>query len=364
MRIAQVSPLYESVPPRLYGGTERVVSWLTEERVRLGHDVTLFASGDSVTAARLIACSDQGLRLDRHCVDPLVHHMLMMEKVFDRIDDFDIVHFHCDYLHFPWTRRSGEANLTTLHGRLDLVDLPPLYEEFDDMPVVSISDAQRTPLPWLNWQGTVHHGMPVDAYPYRASAGEHFAFLGRVSPEKGLDRAIDIAGRLGRKLRVAAKIERTDRDYFDAVIKPLFRLPHVEFIGEIGERDKGEFLGSARALLFPIDWPEPFGLVMMESMACGTPVVALRRGSVSEVIDDGRSGFICDDLDDLVAAAERIDELDRATCREAFERRFSAARMAADYLTLYQRQLEARVHDGRRDRGRQTVLHPGFGAAD
>jgi glycosyltransferase involved in cell wall biosynthesis len=357
MRIAEVSPLYERVPPRLYGGTERIVSYLTEELVRQGHQVTLFASGDSITTAELAPCCDEALRLNPHCVDPLAHHVLMLEKVFSRVDDFDVIHFHCDYLHFPLSRRFGKPHVTTLHGRLDLPDLPHIYEEFDEMPVVSISDAQRDPLPWLNWQGTVHHGLPPDLYPFCDQPGDYLAFLGRVSPEKGVDRAIEIARRARRPLRIAAKVDRADQKYFEKVIEPLLRQSHVEFLGEIGESEKPAFLGQARALLFPVDWPEPFGLVMIEALACGTPVVAFRRGSVPEVLDNAQTGFICDTIDEAVEAVGQIEQLSRRRCRQTFEERFTAARMASDYLKIFQKQLEAGSHHARGDRGRQAVLH-------
>ena len=356
MRIAQVSPLYESVPPKCYGGTERVVAYLTEELVRLGHDVTLFASGDSVTSAKLVPGAPQALRLSR-CIDPLAHHFRMMEEVFRRADDFDIVHFHIDYMHFPISRRLGIPNVTTLHGRLDIPDLVPLYREFDDMPLVSISDAQREPLPWVDWQATVYHGLPWGLYRLEETPGDYLAFLGRISPEKRVDRAIEIARRAGMELRIAAKIDRVDREYFHEKIEHLFRLPHVTYIGEIGEGEKQEFLGNARALLFPIDWPEPVGLVMVESMACGTPVVAFRGGSVEEIIDDGVTGFVCDDLDQAVAAVDRAAGLSRRCVRDRFEQRFTVTRMACDYLRLYQRLAETSTHNGRDHTGPGTVLH-------
>jgi glycosyltransferase involved in cell wall biosynthesis len=346
MRIAQVAPLFESVPPKYYGGTERVVSYLTEELVRQGHDVTLFASGDSVTSARLAATSRRSLRLDKHCIDQIAHHVLMLERVVQRAASFDVIHFHVDYLHFPYSRRHATPQLTTLHGRLDIPDLVPLYREFRDMPVVSISAAQREPLPFANWLGTVYHGLPHGLYRFRPERGEYLAFLGRIAPEKRVDRAIEIAKRVGLPLKIAAKVDDVDREYFQNLIKPLLRDPLIEYLGEIGEGEKDEFLGDARALLFPIDWPEPFGLVMVESMACGTPVIAFGGGSVPEVIDDGQTGFIVDDLDDAVAAVHRVDELSRRRCREAFEDRFTATRMACDYLDLYSALLEAR-HEGR-----------------
>jgi glycosyltransferase involved in cell wall biosynthesis len=337
MRIAQVAPLYESVPPKLYGGTERVVSYLTEELVRQGHEVTLFASGDSVTKARLVPGCERALRLDENCIDQMAHHIVMLEKVFQHMHDFDAVHFHVDYLHFPLSRRQPITQVTTLHGRLDIPDLVPLYEQFREMPVVSISDAQREPLPWANWQATVYHGLPVDRYRFRAEAGDYFAFLGRISPEKRVDRAIRIAQKIGRPLRIAAKVDDVDKEYFGKVIEPLLRDQLVDFVGEIGEGKKQEFLGNAYALLFPIDWPEPFGLVMIEAMACGTPVIAYRSGAVPEVIDEGQTGFIVNGLKDAMAAARKIPELSRARCREIFEQRFTSRRMASDYLQVYER---------------------------
>jgi glycosyltransferase involved in cell wall biosynthesis len=337
MRIAQVAPLYESVPPKYYGGTERVVSWLTEELVRQGHEVTLFASGDSQTMARLVACCRRALRLDKNCVDRTAHHVLMMEQVFKASHEFDIIHFHIDYPHYPLSRRMRTPHVTTLHGRLDIPDLNGLYREFRDMPVVSISDAQREPLPWINWQGTVYHGLPPDMYRFRPEPGGYLAFLGRISPEKRVDRAIEIAKRVGIPLRIAAKVDTVDSDYFRSVIEPLLHDPLVEFVGEIDDGEKVEFLGNAHALLFPIDWAEPFGLVMIEAMACGTPVVAYRRGSVPEVVQEGRTGFVVEQLEDAVGAVRRVPTLCRQRCREVFERRFTSARMATDYLRIYER---------------------------
>jgi glycosyltransferase involved in cell wall biosynthesis len=334
LRIAQVAPLHESVPPRLYGGTERIVSYLTEELVAVGHDVTLFASGDSRTSARLIEGCPRALRLARH-TDTLALHLAMVEQVARRQCDFDLVHWHIDYLHFPVSRRERYRHVTTLHGRLDIPDILPVFARFADLPVVSISDAQRAPLPDVAWQGTVHHGFPTQLYRYEPARGSYLAFLGRISPEKRLDRAIEIARRTGYRLRVAAKIDRVDRDYYLRDIAPLLRQPHVEYLGEIGEDDKQELLGGALALVFPIDWPEPFGMVMVEAMACGTPVIAYRGGSVAEVIDDGVTGFVCDDLAQAVSAVDRVHELSRAMCRRAFEQRFAAARMASDYTAIY-----------------------------
>lgn len=337
MRIAQVAPLYESVPPRYYGGTERVVSWLTEKLVAFGHDVTLFASGDSVTNAQLVKSCKRALRLDRECVDPLAHHVLMIEEVFSRAQDFDIIHFHSDYLHFPYSRREKVPCLTTLHGRLDLPDLVPLYKEFREVPLVSISDAQREPLSWVNWVGRVHHGMAIHELPLCEEPGDYLAFLGRVSPEKGVDRAIEIAIRAGRKLKIAAKVDRADRDYYQEKVKPLLKHPLIEFIGEIGNSEKAEFLGNASALLFPINWPEPFGLVMIEAMACGTPVIAYPRGSVPEIMLDGVTGFVVQDVEEAVAAVKKVDKIKRRACREYFELNFSDDRMARDYVNLYKK---------------------------
>src|SRR5579871_4997279 len=335
MRIAQVAPLYESVPPRYYGGTERVVSWLTEKLVALGHDVTLFASGDSVTNASLVPGCKQALRLDTQCVDPIVHHVLMMEEVFSRAEEFDLIHFHVDYLHFSLSRRCRIPCLTTLHGRLDLPDLVPLYREFREVPLVSISDAQQRPLPWVNWLGTVHHGLPPDSLSIHDSEGRYLAFLGRTSPEKGLDEVIEIAIRSNMPLKIAAKVDRADQKYFETVIKPLLCHPLIEFIGEIGHSEKNEFLGNAAALLFPIQWPEPFGLVMIEAMACGTPTIAYPCGSVPEIILDGVAGFLVHNVDEAVDAVKRIGEIDRRECRKHFDLNFTDDRMARDYLNIY-----------------------------
>ncbi|HZS16845.1 MAG TPA: glycosyltransferase family 4 protein [Candidatus Udaeobacter sp.] len=342
MRIAQVAPLFESVPPKYYGGTERVVSYLTEELIRQGHEVTLFASGDSETKARLVAACRRSLRLDKHCVDQLAHQILMLERVFQRAAEFDVIHFHVDYLHFPLSRRQSVPDVTTLHGRLDIPDLIPLYQEFRDMPVISISDGQRSPLPWANWQATVYHGIPTELYRFRVEAGTYLAFLGRISPEKRADRAIEIAKRVQIPLKIAAKVDRVDADYFETVVEPLLRDPFVEFVGEIGDGEKEEFLGNAYALLFPIDWPEPFGLVMIEAMACGTPVVAYRGGAVSEIMEQGHTGFIVKGLEDAVDAVRRIPELSRKRCREVFEQRFTATRMAHDYVQVFDRLIKRR----------------------
>jgi glycosyltransferase involved in cell wall biosynthesis len=336
MRIAQVSPLFESVPPACYGGTERVVSWLTEELVRQGHEVTLFASGDSSTTAELIPVCPRALRLNR-CQDQMAHHIRMLEMVQRMLERFDVVHYHIDYLHFPLSRLHGRPQLTTLHGRLDIPDLVPLYQSFRDMPVVSISDSQREPLPMALWLGTVYHGLPEDLLAPRLDHGSYLAFLGRISPEKRVDRAIELALQKGIPIRIAAKIDDANTGYFEEMVRPLLGQPGVEFVGEIGDDRKSEFLGGALALLFPIDWPEPFGLVMIESLACGTPVVAFRNGSVPEVLDDGVTGFIVDDMESALDAVERVRTLDRRHCRAAFEERFSSRRMTRDYLALYEK---------------------------
>jgi glycosyltransferase involved in cell wall biosynthesis len=346
MRIAQVAPLVESVPPKHYGGTERIVSYLTEELVRDGHDVTLFASGDSVTQARLIAGCARSLRLDKRCVDYMAHHLVMLDRMFQHAHEFDVVHFHIDYLHFPFVVRSSVPHVTTLHGRLDMPDLAPLYEQFRDMPVISISNAQREPLPWANWRGTIYHGLPENLFQFRPNRGSYLAFLGRIAPEKRVDRAIEIAKRAGMPLKIAAKVDRADKRYFKRVIEPLLQGSFVEWIGEISDEQKGEFLGNAYALLFPIDWPEPFGLVMIEAMACGTPVIAYDDGSVPEVLEEGRTGFIVKDLEDATEAIHRVASLSRARCRRVFEKRFTAARMASDYVKVYMRTIERSVTGG------------------
>ena len=342
MRIAQVAPLAESVPPKFYGGTERVVAFLANELVRLGHDVTLFASGDSRTAATLVPAWPHALRLGGPCDDALAPHLLMLEEVLKRAGQFDVVHFHISQFHFPVARRLHVAHVTTLHGRLDLPELPPLYAEFADIPVVSISDAQREPLSRAGWAATVYHGLPLDLLPFHPQPGQYLAFLGRISKEKRVDRAIEIAIACGQPLKIAAKVDPADQDYFEREIRHLLDHPLIDFIGEIGESEKGEFLGHARALLFPIDWPEPFGLVMIEALACGVPVVALRGGSVAEVIDDGVTGFVVDNVEQAIHATRNVAHLSRAKCRATFERRFSVTRMAKDYLRVYEAQLAAR----------------------
>lgn len=335
MKIAQIAPLIESVPPRLYGGTERIVSYLTEELVALGHDVTLFASGDSITAAELVPCVPKALRLDTNIIDPIPYYMLMLDRVRRRADEFDILHFHIDQFQFPIFRSVAGRTVTTLHGRQDLPDLIPLYLGFSDLPLVSISNAQRRPVPNANFAATVYHGLPLDLHRPSGSPGDYVAFLGRISPEKRPDRAIAIARAHGIPLKIAAKVDRVDEAYYRASIEPLLDGSAVEFIGEINEKQKTEFLGNARALLFPVDWPEPFGLSMIEAMACGTPVLAFRCGSIPEIIDEGVTGAVVDTMEQAVAALPFVMSLDRKKVRERFERRFSAVRMATDYVALY-----------------------------
>ncbi len=338
MRIAQVSPLYESVPPRSYGGTERVVSYLTEELVRQGHEVTLYASGDSVTSARLVAGCAGGLRLHGSPPDPVVAHLLLVEEVLAHRHDHDVVHFHIEPFHFPLVRREpGLHSITTLHGRLDYPELVAFHGRYNDVPVVSISDAQRAPVPELAWRATVHHGLPPDLLRLGAGRGGYLAFLGRISPEKGPGRAIEIARRTGIPLRIAAKIDRADQAYYEAKIRPLIDGRHITFVGEVAEREKQAFLGDALALLCPIDWPEPFGLVMIEAFACGTPVVAFPSGSVPEVMTEGVTGFVVDSIEAAIDAVERIASIDRAGVRRVFEERFTVSRMAERYVGLYHR---------------------------
>jgi glycosyltransferase involved in cell wall biosynthesis len=337
MRIAQIAPLYERVPPKLYGGTERVVSYLTEELVRQGHDVTLFASGDSKTSAKLVRCCDMALRLNPSVREPLVYHVIMLEEVRQQIDQFDVLHFHIDILHAPLIRAFAGRTLTTQHGRLDLPDLAPFFGAFADLPLVAVSHEQRRYLRHANWVGTVHHGLPRDLLAFQPKAGGYLAFLGRIAPEKGPNRAIEIAARSGLPLKIAAKLDRVDQAYWEEQIRPMVEShSNVEFIGEISESDKADFLGGAAALLFPVDWPEPFGLVTIEAMACGTPVIAFRRGSVPEIVADGVSGFIVDTVGHAVRAVRRIATLDRAKIRAEFEHRFTCERMARDYLEIYQ----------------------------
>ncbi len=349
MRIAQVAPLAERIPPELYGGTERVVSVLTEELVRRGHAVTLFASGDSVTAAELVAITDRALRLNPGVQDAYAYTMLELGAVFERAREFDLIHNHLDYFAFPFSRLTRTPLLTTMHGRLDLPDLPPIVGAYRDTPLVSISASQRAPLAWANWAATVYNGIDLAAYPFAAGRGDYFAFIGRISPEKNLEGAIAIARRVGIPLKIAAKVDPADEDYYQAVIAPLIDGRLVEYFGEIGEGEKGTFLGSAYALLFAVDWPEPFGLAMAEAMACGTPVLGLRRGAVPEVVADGVTGFVRDTEEELAATAWRIPELDRAACRRRVEVRFSAAAMADGYEAVYNALVAAPRH-GKRPR--------------
>jgi glycosyltransferase involved in cell wall biosynthesis len=340
VRIAQLAPLFESVPPRGYGGTERVVSYLSEALHAAGHEVTLFASGDSRTAAELCAGSERSLRLDPSHGDPVALHLLMVERVFERASDFDVIHAHLDYLTFPAARRSEVPVVTTLHGRLDLPWIAPLFREFSEQRVVAISAAQRGQLPDANWIGTVHHGLPRDLYRFhRAGSGGYLAFVGRISIEKRVDRAIEIAVRSGVPLRIAAKVDPSDRAYFEANIERLMDHPLVEYVGELTDAEKNDFIGNAKALVFTIDWPEPFGLAMIEALACGTPVIAWPHGSVREVLNDGVSGFIVSDVESAVRAVGEIDRIDRRRCRAEFEARFTAERMACDYVKLYTKAL-------------------------
>ena len=352
LRIAQVAPLAESVPPQMYGGTERIVSYLTEELVRQGHDVTLYASGDSVTAADLVAITPRAVRLDPEVIDPLSHAVRLVERVMADADRYDVIHFHMDHLQLSAMRRLSTPSLATMHGRMDLPDLSALYGEFADVPLVSISNAQRDPLPDLNWQATVYHGLPMDQIKVSTGDGTYLAFLGRTSPEKGLDQAIAIARRSGQPLKIAAKVDPVDEEYFERVIRPLLS-GEIEFVGEIAEDQKDEFLGGASAVLFPIDWPEPFGLVMIEAAARGTPVLAYPRGSVREVIEEGVTGMVVDDVEQAVAALPSLLSLSRVDIRHAVEERFSVARMARDYVEIYGRLMAA----PRRDRPLPATIH-------
>jgi glycosyltransferase involved in cell wall biosynthesis len=357
MRIAQISPLWESVPPRLYGGTERVVSYLTEELVRQGHDVTLFASGDSQTAARLKPACPHALRLNTGLVNRDAPLILMQEQALGaEADEFDIIHSHLDFLSFPMSRRCPTPVLTTLHGRLDLPELVPIFREYADMQLVSISNAQRLPLPNANWQGTVYHGLP-DLYAFHPTPGKYLAYLGRICPEKRPDHAIEIAKRVGIPLRIAAKVDPADQQYFDAQIAPLLDHPLIEYLGEINDVEKSDFLGNAAAILCTYDWPEPFGIVLIEALACGTPVFAYRRGSIPEIIDDGVTGFVCESLAEMVAKIDRLPLIQRRRCREAFESRFTAERMVKDYLNVYERMatVPARAHAWSKSRSLRAV---------
>lgn len=347
MKIAQISPLYESVPPQMYGGTERVVSYLTDELVRQGHKVSLFASGDSVTKAKLVPVCSSALRLNKECVDPITHHVIQMEHVREMINEFDILHYHTDYLHFAFSQSNSKPHVTTLHGRLDLPDLKFVYEKFAHVPVVSISNSQRFPLPMANWVRTVYHGLPEDLYAMGSGKGGYAAFIGRISPEKRVDRAIEIALKAGIPLKIAAKIDKVDQVYFDKEIKHLMDHPLIEFVGEIGDSQKNEFLGNAQCLLFPIDWPEPFGMVMIEAMACGTPVIAFKNGSVPEVIDEEFTGYIVSDIEEAVVAVNNLHKINREKCRKFFVERFGAKRMAEDYVETYLRVIDTNKSQGK-----------------
>jgi glycosyltransferase involved in cell wall biosynthesis len=342
MRIAQVAPLIEAVPPKWYGGTERVISWLIDGLLELGHDVTLFASGDSITEAKLETVWPKALRLDGNVRDQNALHMLMLEKVRRQAGDFDCLHFHLDYYPFSLFSRQPTPFVTTLHGRLDFPEHKLVFSEFASVPLVSISDVQRRPIPNAGWVRTIHHGMPARLLEPRAATPSYFAFLGRMSPEKAPDRAIAIARRCGVPLKIAAKVDKLDQEYFEAVVRPVLNTADVEFIGEIGDAEKSDFLSNALALLSPVVWPEPFGLVIIEAMACGTPVIAFRQGAIPELVEDGLNGFIVDDEDGAVAAAARLPELSRAAVRRRFEQRFTARRMASDYVSVYRSLIEAR----------------------
>ena len=344
MKIAQIAPLMESVPPRLYGGTERVVSYLTEELVAQGHDVTLFASGESITAAKLVSCCTQALRLSSAVRDPYPYYMVMLDKVRRMASQFDILHFHIEQLHFPIFSDIAHRTVTTLHARQDLPDLKHLYAGFSGMPLVLISHSQRVPIAKANFLGTVPHGLPRDLLtPTLHARGGYLAFLGRISPEKRVDRAIHIARAVGLPLKIAAKVDKVDEEYFRASIEPLLKQPDVEFIGEIDDRLKSKFLGEALALIFPVDWPEPFGLAMIEAMACGTPVLAFRNGSIPEVIDDGVTGYVVDSIEEAIGKIDSLLALDRGRVRRRFEQRFTAMRMARDYVKMYERLLSGPV---------------------
>lgn len=353
MKVAQLAPLFEAVPPVLYGGTERVVYWLTEALVKKGVDVTLFASGDSRTSAHLLPMCEKALRLDGRVKDALAFHCVMVEELFRRQHEFDLVHAHIDYAPFQRFRQMTLASLTTMHARVDSLEMKAIFHEFKEQNMVSISRSQKAYRPEANWVGTVYHGLPADLYKFQAHADDYLLFLGRICPEKRLDLAIEIAGRAGMHLKVAAKVDAADAQYFEKNIKHLLDLPWVEYLGEATDRKKNELLGNARALLFPIDWPEPFGLVMIEAMACGTPVIAFRRGSVPEIIEPGINGFICDDIDSAVEATRKLSLISRESCRERFEQRYTAEHMAENYLAIYNRLSKER-------NGKQNLLERGL----
>jgi glycosyltransferase involved in cell wall biosynthesis len=343
MRIAQVAPLFEAVPPKLYGGTERIIHYLTEELVKRGHEITLFASGDSVTTARLIPIVSESIRLNTGCIDAMAHHILELEEVMSMHEQFDIIHFHTDYFHFPLTSRSATPYVTTLHGRLDIPDLQPVYDKFPMQPVISISNNQRKPLPQANWIGNVYHGIPEELHVLQPEPGKYLAFMGRISPEKGADKAIEIAIAANRPLKIAAKVDKADLEYYETKIAHLMDHPLITFVGEINEEQKTEFLGNAEALLFPIDWAEPFGIVMIEAMSCGTPVIAFKEGSVPEVIDEGITGYMVDTVSEAVEVIKKIPDLSRSGIRKVFEQKYTSARMADDYIKLY----DSVIHDKR-----------------
>ena len=344
MYIAQIAPLAEAVPPRFYGGTERVIHWLTEELVALGHDVTLFASGDSVTSARLESVWPRALRLDGSVRDPNALHMSMLERVRQQANRFDFLHFHLDYYPFSLFCRQPVPFVTTLHGRLDLPEHKPVFATFPSLPVISISDSQRRPIPRANWIRTIYHGLPRELLMPVSAKQSYFAFLGRIAPEKGVDRAISIAHRCGVPLRIAAKVDKMDREYFNERIRPQLDGTSIQYIGEITDGEKPEFLSGAVALLDPIDWPEPFGIVMIEAMACGTPVIAFNRGAIPEVIDEGLTGFIVEDVEGAIGAFNRLSLLSREKIRNRFEQRFTARRMALEYLAAYRSLMDRDVH--------------------
>ena len=347
MKIAQIAPLYEAVPPKLYGGTERVVHYLTEELVKMGHDVTLFASGDSKTSAKLVAHVPQALRLNEKCEDALAPHIVQVQEVIERADEYDFIHFHNDYLHFPFTGQLLIPHVTTLHGKLNIPELQLIYSKFRQQPVISISNNQRKPLPQAHWVGTVYHGLPLDLLPVGDGGGGYLAFLGRVSPEKGLDKAIAIAKAVGIKLKIAAKVDKADQEYYKENIEHLLDHPLIEFVGEVNEEQKARFLGEALALLFPINWNEPFGMVMIESMSCGTPVIAFPSGSVPEILDEGKTGFIVQDEKEAIKAVNQLHRISRKDVRAVFEKRFTARRMAQDYLAIYQRLQDRKLKEER-----------------
>ncbi len=350
LRIAQLAPLHESVPPKLYGGTERVVAYLAEELARRGHQVTLFASGDSTASVPLKPIWPVSLRLAGLSRYGHQYHLMMLNEVYRHAEDFDLIHSHLDFWNFPLARLVSTPTLATMHGRLDDTDLLPIWQSFHDIPMVSISDHQRLPLPAMNWIRTVYHGLPRNLLRYSSKAGKYLAYLGRISPEKGPDVAIEVARRAGIPLKIAAKVDENDREYFETRIKPLLSLPGVEYVGEITEKEKSEFLGNALALLFPVDWPEPFGLAMIEALACGTPVIARPCGSVPEVMRDGVTGLLAADIEHLVAAVGRVGQISRETCRTDFEARFTVEMMATNYERAYRQVLakaRSRAYPGR-----------------